>query len=246
MNKVLALSLLAGGFVTSPQANETTKVPFTVEQLNSLNSLHSISVSPNGSKLVYALRTQSGSDLYLKDLQGNSADKRLTSHPATESDVIWTSDNNSILFLSNRTQSTQVWQLKLNGGEAQALTDLALSVNGYKLSPDNKKLALALEVFPTCQTIQCSVEKKNEHNNVKHTAKVYKQLPVRHWDTWKTEFRSHIFITDISEKAATQAKDLTPDWDTDIPAKPFAGMEEVTFTYDSLNVVFSAKKPSKY
>ena len=26
-------------------------------------------------------------------------------------------------------------------------------------------------------------------------AKVYKQLPVRHWDTWKTEFRSHIFVT---------------------------------------------------
>jgi len=245
MKKILALSLLAGGFISVAQAQETAKVPFTVEKLNSLNSVHSISVSPDGSKLVYALKTQSGSDLYLKDLQTNTEDKKLTSHPATESDVIWTNDNNSILFLANRDQSTQVWQLNLKGGEAQPLTDLALSVNGYKLSPDNNKLALALEVFPTCQTIQCSVEKKAELKNVKHTAKVYKQLPVRHWDTWKTEFRSHIFVTDISKKAATQAKDLTPDWDTDIPAKPFAGMEEVTFTQDSLNVVFSAKAPSK-
>ena len=97
-------------------------------------------MSPDGSKLVYGLKTQSGSDLYLKDLQTSSQDKKLTSHPATESDVIWTKDNKSILFLANRAQSSQVWQLKLDGGEAQALTDLDLNVNGYKLSPDNKKL----------------------------------------------------------------------------------------------------------
>jgi len=88
MKKVFALSLLAGGVITVAQAQETTKEAFTVETLNSLNSVHSMSVSPDGSKLVYALKTQSGSDLYLKDLVSSTKDKKLTSHPATESDVI--------------------------------------------------------------------------------------------------------------------------------------------------------------
>jgi Tol biopolymer transport system component len=66
MKKVFALSLLTGTVITVAQAKETTKEAFTVEKLNSLNSVHSMSVSPDGSKLVYALKTQSGSDLYLK------------------------------------------------------------------------------------------------------------------------------------------------------------------------------------
>ena len=102
MKNILALSLLAGGMVSYAQASDTSKIPFTVEKLNSLNSVHSISVSPDGSKLVYGLKTQSGSDLYLKDLQTSSQDKKLTSHPATESDVIWTKDNKSILFLEEQ------------------------------------------------------------------------------------------------------------------------------------------------
>lgn len=241
IKSAISLTLLAG-LTANVQAAE----PLTVQKLNSLNKIGNISVSPDGSQLIYSLKTPTGSDLYLKSLSNpKQADKRLTSYPGSESDVTWLNDGQSIYFLANRKASHQVWQLNLTGGEATPVTDLALSVNGYKLSPDNKKLALALEVVPGCGTISCTIEKTKIFDSEKHHAMVYDQLMVRHWDTWADRFRSHIFVADITENPIKDAKDLTPDWDTDIPAKPFAGMEEVTFTPDSLNVVFSAKAPSK-
>ncbi len=250
MKKIILVAILVM-FFSCVKAEETilsAKKPLTVEKLNKFNKLHSTSVSPDGDKLIYALKTSQGSDLYLKNLVNPTVkDKRLTSHAGAESDVSWL-NNNSILFLANRANKatgTQVWRINLSGGEALAVTDLPLNVNGFKLSPDSKKLALALSVFPTCQTIKCSLDKQIALENKKHSAKTYEQLPVRHWDTWQSEFKSHIFVADIGDKLIVDAKDLTPDWQTDIPAKPFSGMEEVTFTPDSLSVVFSAKYPAK-
>lgn len=219
--------------------------PLTVEKLNTFNKIGNIALSPAGDQVVYSLKTPNGSDLYLKSLKNKSADLKLTSHPSTEHSVTWSRDAKSIFFLANRTGQSQVWSLSLFGGEAVQITDLALAVNGYTLSPDNKKLALALEVVPSCDTIACTVKKTAEFNNEKHHAMAYDQLLMRHWDTWSDRLRSHLFVADVTEQPITDAKNITAGWDTDIPAKPFSGMEEVTFTPDSKHVVFSAKAPSR-
>ena len=107
IKSAISLALLAG-LTAQVQAAE----PLTVQKLNSLNKIGNISVSPDGSQLVYSLKTPDGSDLYLKSLTNpKQADTRLTSYPGSESEVTWLNDGQSIYFLANRKESHQVWQL---------------------------------------------------------------------------------------------------------------------------------------
>lgn len=234
---------LFGAMLATCALSVSAQSALTVEKLNSLDKVHSVALSSNGEYLVYGVKTPSRSDLFLQRTTTGKV-SQLTSHPSYESSVIWTKDSQSVYFLANRNGSSQIWKININGGEAVQVTDFPLDVTGFKLSPDGKKFAVAFEVLAHCETLACSVKEIEKLKRVPHSAQVYNQLPVRHWDTWEDGLRSHIFIADITDKQITTAKDITPKWDTDIPAKPFAGMEEVTFTPDSLNIVFSAKAPS--
>lgn len=237
------LSLLVASLLSTPLI-AAEKSALTVEQLTKLDKIHSVSLAPNGKHLVYGVKTPEGSELYLKNLSTNN-DIQLTSHKSFEHNVIWQNDSKGIYFLANRDGSSQVWNLNLAGGEATQVTQLPLSINDYKLAPDGKKFVFAIEIDPACVELACSKKAIDEKAKVKHSAKVYDQLPVRHWDTWEDGLRSHLFVADINTGVIKDAKDVTPNWNTDIPAKPFSGMEEVTFTPDSLSLVFSAKAPAK-
>lgn len=221
----------------------------TVEKLNQLDSVHSAAVSPNGEFLVYGHKKVSGkeklSNLYLKSLNGEGGpDLQLTSHSSTESDVVWTHDSKAIFFLSARSGSSQVWKLNLSGGEAIQVTDLERPINGIKLSPDDKKLALTLSVFPDCADLACSKNRLDELKKTPNKGREYTQLMVRHWDTWKNGTFNHLFVADLVENRIAKLTDLTKGLETDVPAKPFAGMEEVSFSSDSKSIVYSAKAPS--
>ncbi len=93
---------------------------------------------------------------------------------------------------------------------------------------------------PGCETLSCTVEAKQVKAGQQDSAMVYDQLMVRHWDSWADEFRSHFYVADLTGKKVTDAKDLLPEWNTDI-----AGIKEVSFTPDGKNLVFSAKIPGK-
>lgn len=247
MNKsLLALSAVALTVSGAGMAEQ----PLTVQKLTELNKLHSAAVSPNGQFVVYGVKvvadaqTSASNDLYLLDLtKPSQAAMRLTSHAGGEHEVRWNSKSDAIYFLANRTGSSQVWRLALKGGEAAQVTDLPLDINGFLLSPDDSQLVMAIETSPNCDTLACTKNWLSEQAKVKTTAQVYDELMVRHWDTWKDGLKSHLFTASLEGKLVTDATDVTPKWNTDIPAKPFAGMEEVTFTPDSRHLVFSAKEP---
>lgn len=240
----LAYSALAVAMSTAVSAK-----PFTVNDLVKLDKVHSATVSPDGRFLVYGhkqVAETSRSDLWLLDLnKADATPNQLTNNKKTEHDVVWSRDSQSIYFLSNRSGSSQVWRLPLTGGEAMQVSDLPLDVNGIKLSPDNTKLALTMAVFADCADLTCSADRFAKAKAQPERGHVYKQLMVRHWDTWKDDSFNHVFVGELSHNGNKLAKvtDLTPGWETDIPAKPFSGMEEVAFTPDNAEVVFSAKAP---
>nr|WP_233520581.1 S9 family peptidase [Flocculibacter collagenilyticus] len=237
------------------QVEQRVNSPYlTVEKLNTFSKLHDVKVSPDQKWLVYGVKAyddegkKASDNLYLRDLTKQTPSiAKLTSNQSSEHSVQWSSDSQSLYFLADRTGSTQVWKLNLSGGEAEQVTDLPLDVEGLILSPDNKQLALAMSVLPSCKTLACTTKHKEDKSKQKHSGQVYDQLFVRHWDTWKDDLRTHVFVASLaplsSNKKITEAVDLQQGWNTDIPAKPFSGMEEVAFTPDSKNIVFSAKKP---
>lgn len=249
MKKLLpTLSVLAAGMLSNMAVANT---PLTVDTLNTFSKIHDVAVSPDQNWLLYGVTSfyedgkKKADDLFLKSLtSANVADKQLTYSTGSEYNVIWSNDNKSVYFLADRTGSTQLWNLNLSGGEAKRITNFPLDIEGVKLSSDNKQFAFAMSVLPSCDTLMCTVEHSKKSRNVKHTGQVYDQLFVRHWDTWKDEYRTHVFVSSMDEKGnLSQPIDMQKGWNTDVPAKPFSGMEEVAFTADNKHLVFSAKKP---
>lgn len=246
--KVLVLGLLSLMPLLSASSQSA---PLTVESLNKFNKLHDAKVSPDGSKLVYGVKTVgNGNNLFMLPLTGHDAKtkpqpQQITSHKYGEFSVQWNSTSDALYFLTKRSGSHQVWRLSLSGGEAQQVTDLPLGIEDFKLSPDNKRLVLAVSVLPSCGNFKCTREHKAEQKDKKAKGMVYDKLMVRHWSDWESEYKTHLFVGQINKKGIVDKPvvDLMPGWNTDVPAKPFSGMEEVNFTADSQHVVFSAKQP---
>ena len=219
-----------------------TAKPFTVEDLVGLNQLHSMAMAPDGQSVVYALKKDGQSDLYQQNLDSGAV-RQLTSNKSNEHEVRFSADGKAIYFLADRGQGSQVYRLSLSGGEAVALTQLPIDVAGFKLSPDNSKMVVSLSVWPACDNLQCSVDKKAQLAKQKSTGMVFDKLMVRHWDTWDNHFVNHLFVGQLKDNKATGFTDVMQGLDTDSPAKPFSGMEEVTFNNDGTQLVYSAKAP---
>ncbi|QDP01638.1 prolyl oligopeptidase family serine peptidase [Thalassotalea sp. PS06] len=215
----------------------------TVEHLNNFRQLYDVKVSPDGGALVYGIKNgqeKGANHLYLRDLSTEKV-SQLTSNKASEHTVQWASDSKGIYFLSSRSGSSQVWFLSLGGGEAKQLTDFPMDVGGYKMAADGKTMALAFDVKPGCETLQCSVEAKQQLAAQKHNTRAYDQLMVRHWDHWLDTFNTHLFVATLPETGKlTDATDLMPEWNADI-----AGMSQVSFHPDGTKLAFSAKSPDR-
>lgn len=232
-------------------AQASSPQPFKVQDLVKINKLHSSTLSSDGNSIVFGIKKfdaegKASSDLYIQDLtQMGSEPKQLTFAAGTEHSAAFSADDQSVYFLASRDGSSQLYKLPLTGGEARQVSDLPLDVEGFKLSQDGKQVVLNMRVFPDCQDLKCSEDKFTAEAERKSNGREYKQLMIRHWDTWSDNSRSHLFVAQLNGDKITTAVDVTAGLDTETPPKPFSGMEEVTFTPDGKYVVYSAKAPSK-
>ncbi len=217
--------------------------PFTVHDLLAMERISDPQVSPDGSRIVFVRRTtdleanRGRTDLWLVDVDGANQ-RRLTSHPAGEHIPRWSPDGKTVFFLSSRTDRSQVWKIRVDGGEAEQVTHLPLEVGTFALSPNGTRLVLSMEVFPDAPTVQDTVKRLEEEKNRKSTGRIYKGLFIRHWDTWKDGRRSHLFAMSL---AGGEPVDLMKGLDADTPTKPFGGTDDYTFSPDGKHVVFVSR-----
>ncbi|MBY6223477.1 alpha/beta hydrolase family protein [Ferrimonas balearica] len=221
--------------------------PFTVQHLNDLNKVHSAALSPDGSTVVYAIKTVDGdhsqSDLYRQVVGGEA--QRLTFDKGTEHSVAFAADGKGIYFLAARSGTTQLWYLPLAGGEARQISDLPLSVDGFKFDNAGQQVVLQLRVDPACDSLACSAEKAEAKAEQKTTGQHYTGLMYRHWDTWTDGLRNHLFVAKLDGDTLSEPVDVTAGLDTEVPPLPFSGLEEVSFTPDGRHVVYAAKAPGR-
>jgi len=217
--------------------------PFSVHDMLAMDRLSDPQVSPNGKWIVFVLRqtdleaNKGRTDLWLVGADGTSL-RRLTSHPEEDSNPRWAPDSKSVFFISTRSDSAQVWRIQIDGGEAQQLTDLPLDVGNLVVSPDGKHIAFTMEVFPDCNSAAQTKDRLDEIKQRKTSGRIYEQIFVRHWDTWKDGRRSHLFVM---PSAGVDPIDVMQGMVADTPSKPFGGPEEITFTPDSKGLIFSAR-----
>ena len=247
MKKLLTLagiSLAASVSLSMPLtvSAQTNNDVFTVEKLNQLNQLHSVSVSPTGESLIYGLKKGSRSTdnhLYLQDIKSGKV-TQFTDHKNSEHNVKWAADGKSVFFLSARSGSSQIWQKSLENNEEKQVSDFQLGVNGFQLSKNGQVFALTFTVKPGCETLACTVAAKKADKAKKYNIRAYDQLMVRHWDEWATEYKEHLFVGHLNNKGLlTAAKDIMPNWQSDI-----AGISQVTVHPEGTSLAFSAKNSS--
>jgi len=224
--------------------------PFTVEDLVRLKRLSDPHVSPDGHYVAYVLRetdmdaNKGRTDIWLLDLTRKQAQpQRLTTDPANDTSPRWAPDSQTLYFLSTRDGSSQVWRLRLDGGEATRVTHYPLDVGSLKVSPKGDRLALSMEVLPDCADLHCTKDKLDARAKDKATGRLYDKLFIRHWDTWSNGTRSHLFAARLNADgtAVDAPVDLSKSLDGDVPGKPFAADEDFDFSPDGTSIVFSIR-----
>src|SRR5262249_17936086 len=98
-------------------------------------------------------------------------------------------------------------------------------------------IAYTMEVFPDASPDDTK-KRLDEIAKKKSTGRLYEQLFIRHWDSWKDGRRSHLFV---APSDGGKSVDLTKGMDTDIPPKPFGGPSDIAFPPDSKPIVFPAR-----
>lgn len=221
----------------------------TPHDLNALARISDPQVSPNGRYAVYVQRetdfdaNRGRNDLWLVDLEdAHAKPRRLTQHSSNDTHPRWSVDGNSIYFLSARTGPTQVWRLPFNGGEAVQITAYPLDVGTFSFSPDGRRMALSMEVFPDCEDLKCTRDRLDAIANSKVSARTFDQLFIRHWDTWGNGTRNNLFVAPVNpDGRAGAAVNVSRALLADVPSRPFGGDEEFAFTPDGSRIVFSAR-----
>lgn len=217
--------------------------PFDARDLLAMDRISSISVSPDQKRVAFVRRTtdlaanKGRTDIWVLELASGEL-RQLTRDPAADFDPQWAPDGQSVVFLSTRSGSSQVWRAAVDGSGSVQVSELPVDVANLQLGPDGKTALVSADVFVDCEDLACTAKRLEAAESAADSGQRYDRLFVRHWDTWKDGRRSHLFALSLD---SGQAKDLTAGMDADVPSKPFGGSEEFTFSPDAKQVVFAAR-----
>ncbi|MEJ0086601.1 MAG: S9 family peptidase [Pseudomonadota bacterium] len=247
LSGIVALACVAG--IHDARGADVPAGAFTATDLNMLARVSDPQVSPNGKFVVYVQRetdldaNRGRSDLWLVELAANAAKpRRLTQHSANDTHPRWSMDGTSIYFLSSRAGSMQIWRLPLSGGEAVQITDYPVDVGSFKMSSGGGRIALGMDVFRDCADLKCTRDRLDANAKQKSSARIYDELFIRHWDTWRDGTRSNLFVAPVNaDGRAGTPVNVSKALEADVPSKPDGGDEEYTFSPDGSQVVFSAR-----
>jgi dipeptidyl aminopeptidase/acylaminoacyl peptidase len=225
--------------------------PFEVRDLAKLDRVSSPVLSPNGRKLVFAVRetdfeaNRGRTSLWIRDLttRDMAPPTRLTAVGVNVNTPAFSADGATVYFLSAKSGSQQLWAQPVAGGEARQLSNYPLDVGGYLLSPDGTSIALTFEVFTDCQTLACSSDRVAMMAAKKARGVVYDKAFIRHWDTWSDGRRNQLFAARFGADGALVGEParVSRGIDGDVPSKPFGGMEDVAWAPDGDSLAFSVR-----
>ena len=222
---------------------------FTADDLVRLNRVSDPQASPDGSSVAFILRRtdmeadKGRTSIWLIETQGGEP-RQMTSDDFSHAQPRWSADGQFIYFITSRSGSGQVWRLAASGGEAIQVTDIPLDVNAFAISPANDRLVVSIDVFPDCDSFECTSERLKERADSPVSAQSYDRLFMRHWDTWSDHRRSMLYSMQLDSEKGTVSADavrLNQGVVNDVPSKPFGGPEDFGFSPDGQSVIFAAR-----
>jgi len=150
----------------------------TPEALWAMGRIGGTAASPNGKQIVYQVgyysvkENKSHQMLFIMDANGKNK-KALTTDAKSESDAAWINGGQKIAFL----REGQLWSMNPDGTDRKQLTQDKKGIEGFKFSPDGKKVILIKEL-PYNGTIQ-----KNPSDLPLATGRLVTDMNYRHWES---------------------------------------------------------------
>ncbi|MBP3251814.1 MAG: S9 family peptidase [Prevotella sp.] len=217
------------------QTVELTGDQMTPEALWAMSRIAGYAASPDGSKVVYQMgyysveHNKSHQVLWVMNVDG-SDQKQLTADAASETDPAWL-DGETIAFV----REGEVWKMDANGGSRRQLSDTEGSVEGFKFSPDGKRVIL-LKSLPFHDIIDAKPE-----DLPLTTGRVVNDLMYRHWDHY-VESIMHPFVADFDGSKIGEGTDILEGEPYECPMEPFGGIEQLDFSADGEQIAYTCRK----
>ncbi|MBQ9671523.1 MAG: S9 family peptidase [Prevotella sp.] len=214
----------------------------TPEALWAMGRISSYAASPDGQKIVYQVgyysvkHNKSHHVLYMMNADG-TGQQLLTTSDKNETDATWLNAE-TIAFL----RGGEIWTMKHDGSDRRQLSQTDGSVEGFKFSPDRKKVII-LKSIPFHGSIM-----ENPADLPKATGRLVTDLMYRHWDHY-VESIQHPFVAEVQTNENSQLTILDSQL-TDIlegepyecPMEPFGGIEQLDWSTDSKTIAYTCRK----
>jgi dipeptidyl aminopeptidase/acylaminoacyl peptidase len=149
--KFFNLSVLLSLVITISFAQSTNLKHWSPEQCLKMKNVTSVRVSPDGKKVLYAVReavmTEEKSEYINQIMLANSDGSNaipLTKNDMDNTNPQWSRDGKWIAFISNRDGKNNLYILSAAGGEAEKITDSKTGISNFEWSEDGNALAFLM------------------------------------------------------------------------------------------------------
>ena len=214
----------------------TTNDRMTPEALWAMGRIGGAAASPDGKTVAYQVgyysvkQNKSHQMLYTQTADGKQQTV-LTTSAKSETDPAWIEGGKRIAFLTEG----QLWSMAPDGTDRRQLTKSDIDIEGFKFSPDGKKVIL-IKSLPYHESI-----KKNPEDLPLATGRLVTDLNYRHWDHY-VESIPHPFVANVTEQGVDEGVDMLKDEPYECPMAPFGGVEQLNWSPDSKFVAYTCRK----
>lgn len=206
------------------------------EALWAMGRIGAADASPDGRKIAYQVgyysvkANKSHQVIHVMDA-GGANDVLLTTDAASETDPCWIDGGKRLAFL----KGGDIWAVNSDGTGRVQLSHTGGKVEGFKFSPDGKKVIL-LKSIPFNDII-----KKNPDDLPLASGRLVTDLMYRHWDHY-VETIQHPFVAEVSGNTVGNGTDILAGEPYECPMEPFGGMEQLAWSADSKQIAYTCRK----
>jgi dipeptidyl aminopeptidase/acylaminoacyl peptidase len=229
--------------------------PFSVYDMVTMERLGEPRPSPDGQWVVFTRRAwdpeanKATTNLWLVSIDGKTTRQLTSAKQIADTGPIWSSDGRTIAFVSNRSGSSQIWTIRVDGGEPRQLSKFPVDVGNIQWSPTGSHIAFSADVYPDAADLDETAKRDKEKSDSPVKAMKFERLMIRHWDAWFEGKRSHVFVVPVAKSGGPdgdweltgQPVDLMKGVNGDCPIKPFGGAEDYAFSPDGKEIAYTTQ-----